>query len=99
MGSQDLFVHSPAYLKPNGIYVNVGTLADRSAAQSIWRWVKNSYTPSILGGTTRKFSMFGSSITADGVRKLAESAQRGDLKVFIDSVFKMEDALAVCSFP
>jgi hypothetical protein len=58
--------------------------------------VKNSHTPRILGGTPRRFSMFGASITADGVRKLAEIARDGHLKVFIDSVFKMEDVLEVC---
>lgn len=60
--------------------------------------MKNSYTPRILGGTPRSFSMFGAFITEDGVRKLAQSAQEGHLKIFIDSVFKLEDVLAVCGF-
>lgn len=99
VGSQDLYVHCPTYLKPNGIYVNVGSLEDTSLLQSLWRWVKNSHAPSILGGTPRKFCMFGGSITKDGVRKLAQSAEKGDLRVFVDSVVKMEDALAVCGDP
>ena len=38
------------------------------------------------------------SITSKGVKKLAEIAEKGHLKVFINPVFKMEDVLAVCSF-
>ena len=95
VGSQDLYVHSPAYLKPKGIYVNVGSLGDKSSIHSILRWAKNANVPNILGGTPRKFAMFGASVTPDGVRKLAEHARSGHLKVFIDSTFKMEDVLAV----
>lgn len=96
VGSQDLYVHCPAYLKPKGIYVNVGSLADNGISQTLWRWAKNSHLPSILGGTPRKYYMFGASISADGVKKIAEIAQDGHLKIFIDSIFKMEDTLSVC---
>ena len=98
VGSQDLYVHSPAYLKPKGIYVNVGSMEDESAFRSILRWAKNSNIPNVLGGTPRKFAMFGASVTQDGVKKLAEHAKRGYLKVFIDSTFKLEDVLAVSCF-
>jgi hypothetical protein len=95
VGSQDLYVHSPAYLKTHGIYVNVGTLEDKSTGQSLKRWVKNSYTPKLLGGVPRKFAMFGANITPEGVQTLAETAKKGQLKVWIDSVLSMEDVLAV----
>jgi NADPH:quinone reductase-like Zn-dependent oxidoreductase len=97
-GSQDLYVHSPAYLKPKGVYVNVGTMEDKSSIHSIWRWAKNSNVPNVLGGTPRRFAMFGASVTPDGVRKLAEHARSGHLKVFIDSTFKMEGVLEVSLF-
>lgn len=39
--------------------------------------------------------MFGANITPEGVKTLAESAEKGQLKVWIDSVHRMEDVLAV----
>jgi NADPH:quinone reductase-like Zn-dependent oxidoreductase len=96
VGSQDLYQHCPAYLNRKGIYVNVGSEEDANQRQTFVRWARNSWTPSILGGIPRTFNMFGGSVTPDGVRKLAESAERGELRVFVDSIFKMGDVLEVC---
>jgi len=95
VGSQDLYVHCVAYLKPKGVYVSVGELEDSGKSATLWRWLKNSTLPSALGGVPRHFVMFGGAITSEGVKKLAEEAEQGHLKAFIDSTFKMEDALAV----
>lgn len=99
VGSQDLYIHCASYLKPGGVHVSVGTLEDGGKGATFWRWIRNSILPSALGGTPRSFAMFGGAISKEGVRKLAEEADQGHLKAFIDSVFKMDDALAVCTSP
>jgi hypothetical protein len=42
--------------------------------------------------------MFSAAVSKEGVQQLAMLAEEGHLKVVIDSVFKMEEALAVCIF-
>jgi NADPH:quinone reductase-like Zn-dependent oxidoreductase len=96
VGSQELYTHSPGYLGVKGVYVNVGTLEDKHKGQTIWQWIMNTILPVFLGGVPRKFRMFGAAITPEGVARLAKAAEEGHIKVWIDSVFKMDDALAVC---
>ena len=95
VGSQDLYTHSPQYLKPNGIYVNVGSTLDKSALHTFWRWFKNSNWPAFLGGTPRRFIMFGAAISPEGVKSLAELAKEGKLRIQVDKVFEMDKALEV----
>jgi D-arabinose 1-dehydrogenase-like Zn-dependent alcohol dehydrogenase len=57
VGSQDVYEHSPEYLKQSGVYVNVGSVGI-STGLSLWRWFKNSVRPSWLGGVSRMFIMF-----------------------------------------
>ena len=97
-GSQDLYIHCPAYLESKGVYVNVGDSEDGGQGETIWRWIKNSTWPRILGGTPRAFTMFGAAVSKEGVKVLAEMAEQGHLRVFVDSVFTMDDALAVSGF-
>lgn len=93
-GSQSLFENSPKYLKPKGTYVNVGTL-EGGHALALWRWLKNSTWPSFLGGVLRRFVMFGAQISGESSRKLGKTAEEGKLRVVVDNVYKMEDALKV----
>ena len=94
MGSQDLYEHSPAYLKHSGVYVNVGNIGI-STALTLWRWLKNSTQPRWLGGVPRKFIQFSTIPTKERGEKLAALATENGLTILIDSTFKMEDALLV----
>ncbi|CZR68487.1 uncharacterized protein PAC_18386 [Phialocephala subalpina] len=92
VGSQDLFEHSPRYLKPDGVYVNVGGVGI-STALSLWRWFKNSAHPGLLGGIPRKFIMFNTVPTKQRGEKIAALAAEKSIDILVDSTFKLEDAL------
>lgn len=93
VGTQALYEQSPGYLKPDGVYINVG--AFEGVLWTLWCWTKNTLWPTFLGGTPRKYAMF--STVPNGIRaeKLAEMVGAGKLKVIVDSVFEMDDVLAV----
>ena len=79
VGSASLYHHSPSYLTPHGHFVCVGSMEDKSQLRTITRWVKCAYTPRVLGGTPRKFSMFAASVTPEGTRKLRRRRRGGRL--------------------
>ncbi|KAH8801730.1 hypothetical protein F5884DRAFT_889820 [Xylogone sp. PMI_703] len=92
VGSQDLYTNSPAYLKPRGIYVNVGTVGI-SQGVSLWRWFRNSTYPRLLGGVPRTFIMFNTVPDKPRAIKIDELAEDKKLRVPVDSIFQIEDAL------
>ena len=94
VGSQDLYTMSPAYLKPKGLYVNVGTVGV-SQLVALWRWFTNSTWPSILGGVPRKFIMFNTVPDKPRAKKIYQLAENKQLKIIVDSIYKMDDALEV----
>jgi NADPH:quinone reductase-like Zn-dependent oxidoreductase len=93
VGTMSLFDHSPAYLKPEGLYVNVGAFEGK--LYTLWCWLKNAWWPRILGGTPRKFIMFSTQQSRENAEELARLVKEGKLKVPIDSIFDMKDALLV----
>jgi hypothetical protein len=94
VGSQDLYEHSPAYLNPSGVYVNVGHIGV-STVLTVWRWLKNSIYPRLLGGVPRKFIMFSAIPTKERGEKIATLAAENGIDILVDSTFKLEDALLV----
>jgi NADPH:quinone reductase-like Zn-dependent oxidoreductase len=94
VGSQDLYEHSPAYLSPSGVYVNVGNIGI-STVLTLWRWLKNSIQPRMLGGVPRKFIQFSAIPTKERGEKIASLAAEKRLDILVDSTFKLEDALLV----
>lgn len=92
-GTQALFEQSPSYLKPDGLYVNVGDM--EGFTWTLWCWAKNALWPTILGGTPRRYVMFSTTPDGKGAEKLAEIVQAGKLKAVVDSVFDMDRALEV----
>jgi NADPH:quinone reductase-like Zn-dependent oxidoreductase len=93
IGTQELFVHCPAYLKPHGLLVNVGNF--EGAGIIIWRTIVNSYLPLIFGGVPRKYLMISTTPNGDKAAGLARMVEEGKLRVVVDEVFEFEDVLRV----
>jgi NADPH:quinone reductase-like Zn-dependent oxidoreductase len=94
VGSQSLYENSPRYLKKEGIFVNVGAL-DASVPRMIWRWFKNTWWPSYLGGVPRKYYMFSTVFDQETSEILARFAAEGKVKTFVTETFDMEDLVKV----
>ncbi len=94
VGSQYLYEHSPAYLSPTGVYVNVGNIGI-STALTVWRWLKNSVHLRLLGGVPRNFIQFSAIPTKERGDKIALLAAEKEIDILVDSTFKLEDALLV----
>ncbi|KAJ3538203.1 hypothetical protein NM208_g6009 [Fusarium decemcellulare] len=94
VGSQTLFTESPRYLKAGGSVINVGE-GDGNSGQlaSILRAIKNSHQPSFLGGVPRKYVTFSAPLAGENAEHLASLAEQGKMRVFIDSMFALQDVL------
>ena len=95
VGAQDLYRASPAYLKLNGKVICV------RAMTGIWahgkNFLRNSFLPAFLGGTPRKWMFFNVKPDTKTIQQLKKYADDGKLRFLVDSAYKMEDALEVCS--
>jgi NADPH:quinone reductase-like Zn-dependent oxidoreductase len=92
--NQQLYEASPKYLKPDGLYVNIG------AHGSQWdQWtarLKNGFLPTWLGGTPRKWLGLGLLPNGDRQRTVCEWVAAGFIKeVLIDSEVAFEDVRQV----
>jgi D-arabinose 1-dehydrogenase-like Zn-dependent alcohol dehydrogenase len=92
VGHQDLYCGSPAYLKEQGEVINVGAMAD-GMWRTVWNWFQNTWRPVWLGGTPRRYIMFSTVSTRDDGIYLLRMVEEGKLKVHIDSVWDMKDAI------
>jgi NADPH:quinone reductase-like Zn-dependent oxidoreductase len=95
IGVQALYNNSPAYLKPDGPFVNVGGM--EGIGTTLWSGAKNLLWPQFLGGTPRKYIFQQTNPTQERSKYLVRLVEEGKLKVVIDQVFEMEDALQVSS--
>ncbi|KAL2859154.1 NAD(P)-binding protein [Aspergillus pseudodeflectus] len=91
VGTQELFVHSPDYLKPDGGVVNIGML--EGIGVTVWNMLVNSWLPTRLGGVPRRYIGISSPPKRDDAIYLAHLIEQGRLRIPVDSVFPMEDAL------
>ena len=94
VGTQALFVNSPAYLKPEGAVVSIGAFEGmyamaRNALLNVW-------LPTRLGGVPRRFITFSTPPTCDDAVYLARLIEEGRLRIPVDSVFDMKDA--ICAY-
>jgi NADPH:quinone reductase-like Zn-dependent oxidoreductase len=98
IGTQLLFDESPAYLKPNGKFINVGAM--EGLVTGIWSMAKNTLWPRLLGGTPRSYTFQQTNPVQETMQYLIKLVEEEKLIVVIDKVFQMEDALQVssCSF-
>ncbi|KAF2397691.1 NAD(P)-binding protein [Trichodelitschia bisporula] len=93
MRNQALFEGSPAYLKPSGLYLNIG-----SRGSSFWQMrlldLKNDWLPVFLGGTPRKWKTLAHRPSGDFQRMVTDWVNAGLITdVPIDSEVPMAEAL------
>ncbi|KGO47953.1 Polyketide synthase, enoylreductase [Penicillium expansum] len=91
VGTQALFVNSPAYLKPEGAVINIGMLEGMFVTAG--NMLLNSWLPTWLGGVQRRYIMFSTPPTCDDSVYLARLIEEGRLRIPVDSVFEMKDAI------
>ncbi|KAL4803476.1 hypothetical protein BDV18DRAFT_163035 [Aspergillus unguis] len=91
VGTQALFANSPSYLKPSGTYINIGML--EGMFTTTFNWVRNVYLPTWLGGVPRKYIMFSTPPTRDDALYIAHLVEEGDIRILVDGVWEMEDAM------
>ncbi|EXJ64137.1 hypothetical protein A1O7_00473 [Cladophialophora yegresii CBS 114405] len=92
VGTQALFVNSPAYLKPEGAVINVGAL--EGIGVTVRNMLLNTCLPTWLGGVPRRYIMFSTPPARDDAVYLAPLIEEGRLRVPVDSVFDMEDGVS-----
>lgn len=91
VGTQALFVNSPAYLKTKGAVINIGVF--EGICLSARNMLLNTWLPIWLGGVPRRYIMFSTPPTRDDAVYLARLVEEGRLRIPVDSVFDMEDAV------
>ncbi|KAM0520734.1 hypothetical protein ACHAPE_003132 [Trichoderma viride] len=100
VGSQELFQQCPKYLKPEGLFINVGDGdAQTGRLGFILRTLRNLFQPAILGGIPRRYMTFSAPLSGQNAAHLANLASNGKLQVLIDSTFSLEDAMNVRLIP
>jgi len=91
-GSQELYSHSPRYLREGGKFITI--VGGRS--QGIVPWLRNGLRPVAIGGTPRPFSLLGLTPAGDTAREVAGWVEKGWVREApIDQVYEMGDALKV----
>jgi NADPH:quinone reductase-like Zn-dependent oxidoreductase len=92
MGNQEIYTHSPAYLKPDGTYMNIGDYTHGSF-WTLWYWFSNTYWPQWLGGVPRKSMMFQGKRDQECIDNLVHFIRDGKIKGLVEKCFAFEDAL------
>ncbi|KAI9821313.1 MAG: hypothetical protein M1827_004049 [Pycnora praestabilis] len=95
IGSHSLFVASPAFLKPTGIYAAIAIDVPRDSSWLHAAWLFTNLLgdiiwPKWLGGTPRQFVFASTPIEETRMVYAAKWAGEGKLKVLIDSVHNSE---------
>ncbi|KAL7953236.1 NAD(P)-binding protein [Trichoderma compactum] len=81
VGSQELFLRCPRYLKPEGLFINVGD-DNEGRLGLILHTFQNVLQPKILGGNGQNAAHLGN------------LTSKGKIIVFIDSAFSLEDVIS-----
>ena len=91
VGTQALFVNSPAYLKAEGAVINIGVL--EGVGITTRNVLFNRWLPTWLGGVPRRYIMFSTPPARDDAVYLTKLIEEGRVRIPVDSVFDMEDAV------
>jgi len=98
-GSQDLLHHCAQYLKKGKPYVAVGVAATSitwgALLLAVGQLLSNALWPAILGGVKRPYISIAAFAGRQQMEELAALVKEDKLKVPLDSVWEMEDALKV----
>ncbi|GAM85455.1 hypothetical protein ANO11243_034620 [Dothideomycetidae sp. 11243] len=89
-GVQALFANSADYLKPDGVFINVGAL--QGLLITVGNWLYNRWMPICLGGAPRRFVMFSSPPSRESAIYIAHLIDQRKLRLPVDSVYPMEKA-------
>jgi NADPH:quinone reductase-like Zn-dependent oxidoreductase len=95
IGIHDLYVNCPAYLKQDGVFVNIGAM--EGLVSTLWAAAKYSLWPRILGGTPRTYIFQQTNPDQQTMQYLSKLVEEKKLSVVVDQVFEMENALDVSS--
>lgn len=94
IGTQAIFSNCPAYLAPDGIFVNIG--AYEGALRTILNALFNMFLPTWLGGVPRSYKHFSAKLEKRHGVELMDVLKEGHVKFVVDEVIPFEDALRVC---
>lgn len=97
VGDQTLYTNSPKYLKEDGVFVNIGDYT-HGTFRTMWYWFTNTWWPTWLGGTPRRFIMFAVVLDRQCEEDLARFMAEGKVRAVIDRSVAFEqvpDALDV----
>ena len=100
VGVQPLYTHSPAYLKADGLFLNIGSGFGKdtsvgSLLSVMWSMTQNLLWPKLLGGTPRSYSFINAAPNSKQLGILKRLVEEGKLKMPVDSLWSMEDGLKV----
>ncbi|RPD55791.1 NAD(P)-binding protein, partial [Lentinus tigrinus ALCF2SS1-6] len=87
-----LFVKSPAYLAPGGVFISVGPQGKGIGNIANFAW-KILLQPSFLGGTKRKWKLVSVNVNKKDLGAFTKLVEEGKVKPLVDSVFAFEDTL------
>ncbi|KAK4084350.1 uncharacterized protein Triagg1_830 [Trichoderma aggressivum f. europaeum] len=93
VGSRELFLRCPKYLKPEGIFINVGD-GNEGQLSLILHTLQNVLQPSFLGGVPRRYMTFSAPLNGKNAAHLGNLASKGKMMVFVDSTFSLEDVIS-----
>jgi NADPH:quinone reductase-like Zn-dependent oxidoreductase len=93
VGVYALYVRSPTFTKRTAMYLNVGAL--NGPLKNVAFMVKATLWPSLLGGTPRKYVFQNTVCRVDVADELVRLVDEGKLKILVDEVFDMAEALMV----
>ena len=71
--------------------INIGSMEGSGAIFK--NWFFNTWWPTWLGGVPRRYAMFIAPPSKDDAVVLIKLVEEGKLKISVDSVFSMEDAI------
>ncbi|OJT04705.1 Zinc-type alcohol dehydrogenase-like protein C16A3.02c [Trametes pubescens] len=90
-----LFIHSPAYLAPNGVFLSVGPSPSGAAYGTIASFAWNVLLrPSFLGGVKRKWKLVAVKPIPKDLKDFAKLVEEGKIRPLVDSVHAFEDTKA-----
>lgn len=100
VGDQDLYNHSPAYLKDGKPYMSIGAQRGdegiRDVFRLVWQMAQNHLWPRVLGGTAREFRLQATNGSVASYEQLRKLAEEGKVRGVVDSVWEIGDVLKVC---
>lgn len=100
VGSQELFRQCPKYLKPEGLFINVGDGDSQTGRLGfILRTLQNLFQPAIFGGVPRRYITFSAPLNGQNAAHLGNLASKGKMQVLVDSTFSLEDVIGVRLIP